>query len=201
MDIEQFFAQTGRHTGDIYVADYTQYSKEHSDCPNGVVISDDKPDDIDSLAFYNPNNVPVISVNFEENEPFFRTGEKNHTHSSCECMLVSDPDTAKKRWLALVELKYCKAADRNITSNFENAISQLESTFLYLRDTKNVFSKDEYRYFWVVSLPEHSDKAPFSAFAWSQDDALSYNELYNVTIYSDNQVEIWTGSVLKPKKR
>lgn len=199
-DMEQFFSKTRQHTGDVYVADYTQYSKDHPTCMKGVEISDEKPDDIESLAFLNPNNVPVVSVNFEENEQFFRTGDNKQIHSSCECMLVSAQCSARKRWLALVELKYCKSADRNIASNFEDAISQLETTFIYLKDTKNVFSQDEYRYFWVVSMPEHSEKAPFSAFAWSQDDALRYQDLYKVTIYSDNQVEIWTGSVLKPKK-
>lgn len=200
-DMEQFFSKTRQHTGDVYVADYTQYSKDHPTYMKGVEISDEKPDDIESLAFLNPNNVPVVSVNFEENKQFFRTGDNNQIHSSCECMLVSAQCSARKRWLALVELKYCKSADRNIASNFEDAISQLETTFIYLKVTKNVFSQDEYRYFWVVSMPEHSEKAPFSAFAWSQDDALRYQDLYKVTIYSDNQVEIWTSSVLKPKKQ
>ena len=70
-------------------------------------------------------------------------------------------------------------------------------TFLYLRDEVKLFAGDQYRYYWVVSMPEHSDKIPFSAFVLSQDELMEYKTLYNSVIISDNIVDIWTGTVIK----
>ena len=60
-----------------------------------------------------------------------------------------------------------------------------------------LFGENEYRYFWIVSMPEHSDKIPFSAFVLSQDKRLEYRSLYKSVIISDNTVDIWTGTVIK----
>ena len=198
--MENIFSNIRHHSGDVYVADYTQYAKSHPESPmKGVTISDVRPPLIGSLAFENPNAVRLMSVNFEENQYFFRPIGEHRTVSNCECMLVSE-DGAKKRWIVLAELKYCKGEDRNIASNFSKALSQLEETFLYLVDEKKIFATSDYRFYWVVSIPEHSEKAPFSAFFLSQDDELQYKEKYNSIIISDNVARIWTGSViLKPR--
>lgn len=190
------FAKTQYHVSDVYVADYTQFSASHSEfAGRGVAICDEKPDKIESLWFKNPNSIGILSVNFEENQSVFRP-ENKKTVPNCECMLVSERGNQKK-WLALVELKYCKGADRNISTNFMNALNQLEETFVYLRDEKGILDNKQYRYFWVISMPEHSDKIPFSAFALSQDELMKYYERYKTIIISDNVVEIWTGSVIK----
>ena len=60
-----------------------------------------------------------------------------------------------------------------------------------------LFKDDDYRYFWIVSMPEHSGKVPFSAFVLSQDELMAYKDLYNSVIISDNVVDIWTGTVIK----
>lgn len=194
--MEERFANVQHHVGDVYVADYTQFAAEHPDLAvHGVVVSDEKPELIGSLLFRNPNSVRVLSVNFEKNQGLFRPDGRERV-SSCECMLVSEQGN-QKRWLALAELKYCKGADRNIASNFEEALGQLKETFLYLRDAIGLFRENEYKYYWIVSMPEHSDKIPFSAFVLSQDDLLAYKELYKSVIITDNTVEIWTGTVIK----
>lgn len=194
--MEEHFANVQHHIGDIYVADYTQFAAEHPDwAVRGVVVCDEKPELVGSLLLRNPNGVRVLSVNFEENQGLFRP-EGREQVPSCECMLVSEQGN-QKRWLALAELKYCKGADRNIASNFEEALWQLKETFLYLRDEVGLFCEDEYRYYWIVSMPEHSDKIPFSAFVLSQDELLAYKELYKSVIITDNTIEIWTGTVIK----
>lgn len=194
--MESRFTNVKHYVGDVYVADYTQFASVHPEmAERGVCISDVKPELIGSLMFRNPNGVKVLSVNFEKNPAVFTraSGEKV---SNCECMLVSEQGS-KKRWLALAELKYCKGEDRNLTGNFEDALKQLRDTFLYLRDEVGLFKNDEYRYFWIVSMPEHSDKVPFSAFVLSQDELMAYKDLYNSVIISDNVVDIWTGTVIK----
>ena len=193
--MDKLFANVQHHEGDVYVADYTQFASEHPDQVNrGVVVSDIKPALIGSLMFRNPNGVRVLSVNFEKNQGLFKASGK--MVQNCECMLVSEQGN-QKRWLALAELKYCKGEDRNIGLNFENALGQLRDTFLYLRDTVGLFDENQYKYYWIVSMPEHADKIPFSAFALSQDELLEYQELYKSVIISDNVVDIWTGTVIK----
>lgn len=194
--MEQMFANVQHYVGDVYVADYTQFASEHPDqAARGVVVSDVKPVLIGSLMFRNPNGVKVKSVNFEKNQGVFRPEGREKVHN-CECMLVSEQGN-QKRWLALAELKYCKGEDRNVGSNFEEALGQLRETFLYLRDKVGLFGENEYKYYWVISMPEHSDKIPFSAFALSQDELLEYQKLYKSVIISDNIVDIWTGTVIK----
>lgn len=181
---------------DVYVADYTQYATEHPGLrERGVVISEEQPVLIKALKFNNPNGVKILAVNFERNEAVFRPDGREKV-PNCECMLVSEQG-ARRRWLALVELKYCKGEDRNIAENFQTAIQQLRATFLYLRDEIRLFGGEDYRYFWIVSIPEHSDKIPFSSFVLSPDELLEYKELYNSTILSDNVIDIWTGTVIK----
>lgn len=187
--MENQFANVQHHVGDVYVADYTQFASEHPElAERGVVVSDLKPELIGSLLFRNPNGVKVLSVNFEKNPAVFKLDDGRKV-SNCECMLVSEQGN-KKRWLALAELKYCKGEDRNIASNFEDALNQLRDTFLHLRDVAGLFKDDDYRYFWIVSMPEHSDKVPFSAFVLSQDELMAYKDLYNSVIISDNVVDI-----------
>lgn len=194
--MENRFSNVHHHIGDVYVADYTQFAADHPEIANrGVIISDAKPEFIASLLFRNPNGVKLLSVNFEKNPAVF-TIDRGKKVSNCECMLVSEQGN-RKRWLALAELKYCKGEDRNIASNFEDAVMQLRDTFLYLRDELRLFKNNDYNYFWIVSIPEHSDKVPFSAFVLSQDELMVYKDLYNSVIISDNVVDIWTGTVIK----
>ena len=194
--MEECFSNVQHHVGDVYVADYTQFASEHPDLAvRGVVVSDAKPALIGSLLFRNPNGVKVLSVNFEKNQGLFMPDGREKVHN-CECMLVSEQGN-QKRWLALAELKYCKGEDRNIASNFEDALRQLRETFLYLRDEAGLFGENDYKYYWIVSMPEHSDKVPFSSFVLSQDELLEYQELYKSVIISDNTVDIWTETVIK----
>lgn len=194
--MEDRLANVQHHVGDVYVADYTQFAFEHPElAERGVVVSDLKPELIGSLLFRNPNGVKVLSVNFEKNPAVFKLDDGGKV-SNCECMLVSEQGN-KKRWLALAELKYCKGEDRNIASNFEVALNQLRETFLHLRDVAGLFKDEDYRFFWIVSMPEHSDKVPFSAFVLSHDELMAYKNLYNSVIISDNVVDIWTGTVIK----
>ncbi|MBP3823614.1 MAG: hypothetical protein J6I36_09440 [Bacteroidaceae bacterium] len=194
--MEAHFQDVQHFEGDVYVADYTHYVQDHPEMnAAGVVISADKPDAIESLKFCNPNKVKVLAVNFEKNEAFFKPDGRNKV-ANCECMLVAEQGTGK-RWLALAELKYCKGEDRSITRNFEDALIQLRDTFIYLRDSRHLFTVDSFRFYWIISIPEHSEKIPFSEFALSQDQLLEYKANYNSIIISDNVVNIWTGTVIR----
>ena len=171
--MEKIFRETERFESDFYIGDYTRYSESHPTCgKTGVVMSSMPFADIKTLHFENKQHIPVLAVNFEKNLSYFR-GNDHELVSNCECMLVSDK-ARKKGWLVLAELKYCGGDPRTVNDNFEKALSQVKDTFLYLRDIKHLFGESDYRYIWVVSLPEHDEMIPFSQFYPSPERILTY---------------------------
>ena len=194
--MENVFIEPLRFESDIYVGDYTQYTKSYpTSSKAGVCITSQPPLDILSLRFVNKQHIPVLAINFEKNLHYFDTMDKGRI-SNCECMLVSDK-ARKKGWLVLAELKYCGGNPRTIMDNFEKALSQLKETFLFLRDVKHLFADDDYRYHWVISMPEHDDLVPFSQFYPSPEKILEYKDLYHVNLISTNEVEIRTHQHLR----
>ena len=130
----------------------------------------------------------MMGVNFEENLDVFKSGDGTIV-SNCECMLLSDK-ASKKGWLLLAELKYCGGSLQAVQRNLEKAFSQMESTYLHLRDKKNVFTQAEYRCAWVVSLPEHNDLVPFSSFLSEPELLLDFKDKYGVDIFTDNNLMV-----------
>lgn len=194
--MQNIFTRHQLFQSDIYFADYTEYVRQGGKNPyaKGVVIDDHPFSQIESLLFKNPNHVQAVAVNFEEYSAFFKP-DGVHKVRNCEGMLVSEEGNAR-RWLALVELKYCKGNDANIIANFEDALDEIKKTFLYLRDEKKLFENSSYRFYWVISIPEHSEKIPFSAFVLTQDDLTDIKDKYSATLISDNSVTIWTRSLI-----
>lgn len=144
--------------------------------------------DIDDLHFSNPIHIPVLGINFEENSEVFDIGGGRKA-SNCECMLVSDK-ADRKGWIALAELKYCTDSEKAVVRNMRKAISQMESTFLHLRDVVGCFGNNDYTFYWIVSMPEHGELIPFSAFLSSPEDLLEYKDKYGVNIFTDNRIRI-----------
>lgn len=194
--MEKIFRETERFESDIFIGDYTQYANSHPTCEkSGVIMSNMLLADIKSLHFVNKQHIPVLAVNFEKNLSYFR-GNDNELVSNCECMLVSYK-ARKKGWLILAELKYCGGNPRTVNENFEEALSQVRNTFLYLRDVKHLFGETDYRYIWVVSLPEHDEMIPFSQFYPSPERILTYKELFHVNLICSNTIEILTHQHVK----
>lgn len=183
------FGQPQRFESEIYVGDYTEYAKSHPDSPHyGVEMSNMPLTGIDSLHFVNPNHIPVLGVNFEQHQEAFDV-EGGKRASNCECMLVSDKAVARG-WLVLAELKYCSGANKAVRRNLKKAISQLESTFLHLRDRLGCLNMDNFRLYWIVSMPEHDNLIPFSAFLSAPEDVLEYKEKYGVNLLTDNIIRV-----------
>lgn len=179
--MDKIFRDTQRFESDFYIGDYTEYAKFHPTCGiDGVVMSNMPLSEIKTLHFVNKQHIPVLAVNFEKNQSYFKDAKQGIV-SNCECMFVSDK-ARKKGWLVLAELKYCGGESKTVNRNFKKALSQLKETFLYLRDIKRLFGESEYRYVWIVSLPEHDEMIPFSQFYPSPGDLLAYNEQYHVNL-------------------
>ncbi len=186
--LEVFDPKT-RFESEVYIGDYTQYVKTHADCGyNGVVMKNMPLPLIASLHIHNPIHIPMLGANFEDNLDLFRS-ENGSLISSCECMLVSDKSN-KKGWLLLAELKYCGGSLLAVQRNLEKAFTQLESTYLFLRDVKHVFAQGEFRCAWVVSLPEHDDLVPFSSFLSEPEVLLDFKDRYGVDVFTDNNIKV-----------
>ena len=185
----EIFNHTTRFESEVYIGDYTEYVKTHPNCSyNGVVMSNMPIAFISSLHIHNPVHIPLLGVNFEENLDIFKPGDGT-TVSNCECMLVSDK-SSKKGWLLLAELKYCGGSQLAVQRNLEKAFSQMESTYLHLRDEKHVFMQGEYRCVWVVSLPEHDDLVPFSSFMSQPELLLDFKDRFGVDVFTDNNLMV-----------
>lgn len=178
---------------DIFVGDYTEYAKLHPEYVNVGVIFNDKPfHNLRALHIINRNKITVGVVNFEKCQSLFKN-ENGELVKQCEglCFAVN----AKKHgWVLLIEMKYCKG--KNIGKNVDAAISQLEKSLEYLRNTKKIIeSKD--RVYWVVAIPEHDELEPFSSFVFSQNDLLDLQERLNVVMFfRQNKLEVRTNSHL-----
>ena len=187
--MSEVFDHTSRYESEVYIGDYTEYAKSHPDCGfHGLAMSNMPITLISFLHIHNPVHIPMIGVNFEKNLNVFRPGDGT-TVSNCECMLVSDR-ASKKGWLLLAELKYCSGSQQAVQRNLGKAFSQMESTYLHLRDKKHVFTQGEYRCAWVVSLPEHDDLIPFSSFMAQSELLLDFKDKYGVDIFTDNNLMV-----------
>ena len=185
----EVFDQRTRYESEVYIGDYTQYVKTHPNCGyKGVVMKIMPIPYIASLHIHNPVHIPMLGVNFEENEDVFRM-DNGTTVSNCECMLVSDK-ASKKGWLLLAELKYCGGSQLAVQRNLEKAFTQMESTYLYLRDVKHVFGQGEFRCASVASMPEHDDLVPFSSFMSQPELLLDYKDRYGVDVFTDNNLKV-----------
>lgn len=185
----EVFDQKTRFESEVYVGDYTEYVKKHADCGyNGVVMKNMPLPYIASLHIHNPIHIPMVGVNFEENKEVFKRADGT-TVSNCECMLVSDK-SSKKGWLLLAELKYCGGSQLAVQRNLDKAFTQLESTYLHLRDVKHVFGQGEFRCAWVVSLPEHNDLVPFCSFLSEPEVLLDFKDRYGVDVFTDNNLKV-----------
>ena len=194
--MEKIFRETERFESDFYIGDYTQYAEIHPTYEKtGVFMSSIPLKDIEALHFVNKQHISVLAVNFEKNLNHFR-GNDHELVSNCECMLVSDK-ARKKGWLVLAELKYCGGDPRTVNENFEKALSQVKDTFLYLRDVKHIFGETDFRYIWVISLPEHDEMIPFSQFYPSPERILTYKEQLHVNLICSNIIEIRTHQHVK----
>lgn len=176
---------------DVYFCDFTEYQQTHhsSDLPAGVLISENACAIISSFHILNPNKIKILAINFEQHLGVFKD-EHHNLIAQCECMAFSERNDHGKGWLMLLELKYC--LEKNIQVNVEQALSQLVTFFLYLRDEKQMFQEKEFHNFLIFSIPEYSKRVPFTAFITDPDILLQYQEKFHVTIWGETEVKALT---------
>ncbi|MEY8687653.1 hypothetical protein AB9N12_16485 [Bacteroides sp. AN502(2024)] len=184
----ELFANYQELKEDAYLMDYTQATKSQQK----VCIACTPPEDIAYFHLSNPRKVAYWAVNFEENAAVLKGSDQ------CECMFAASRATSKG-WVCLVELKYC--LEKNIERNSAHAFRQLHDTLEKLVE-KEILDYHSHRIYLNISIPEHSNKAPFMAFLNSQDELLSILEEHKVKVLGYNKALILNEGFIKiPKEK
>lgn len=185
MKIEKF-THYQEMNGDAYVMDYTKQTQSRKK----VCITSTPPEDITYFHLINQRKIAYWAVNFEENPSVLKGSDQ------CECMFASSKATSKG-WICFVELKYC--LEYNIERNATHAFEQLHTTLDQLVK-KDIIDHRSHRIYFNISMPDHSDKAPFIAFRATQDALLTVLEEYKVHLLGYNEALILNEGFLKVPK-
>ncbi|MBQ6725065.1 MAG: hypothetical protein IJQ89_00650 [Bacteroidales bacterium] len=185
-------------TSDLYISDYTNFKGEAS--TRGVDIAKSVLDihkEWPPLHIHNPYGISIFVANMERN-PSVNKKNDGKQCKQCECLCISEQSEIDDRpWFALVELKCCKDAKRNIESNLQSAITKLKEHHTHLRDIKNIIREGDYHYYWIISIPTSYDP-PFKSFIWTEDYLTDISEKYDgATIIGDNDILVVDGSEIK----
>lgn len=167
-----------KYDTDVFVADYTNVEDDN----RRIIISTEKPSDLEYFHFENKNNVQFYGVNLEDSPSLFKG------HKNCECVFEAISSNTKS-WVCLVELKYC--LENNVETNAAIAFEQLYKTLDFLVE-KRIIDLNQQKVYLNISIPEHSEKAPFTSFVNSQDRILSQYEDNRVILLGENHLLIMT---------
>lgn len=177
-----------KHTGDIYVADYSNQTK-YELIKRGTEILDNEPTDIESFVIHNPSKIDVGTIVF--------TGEsfkdrKGNLKSQCETCLFPY-NSNNESWILFAELKYTEKAENLIIAT-NKAIQQLQKTKDYYLD-KSIFDESKNKCYLVISLPKYKHE-PFPSFILGMDIITELIENNRVILGLTNSVKILDDKML-----
>lgn len=181
-------------TTDLLVVDYTEYHQRHpeEEIPSKGVHFIEQPDNrLGAFYILNPQQHPFEVINLETT-PQLVTNESGELVKQCECICRAHREKGKRRWILLLELKYC--IEDNIPVNMQNALLKLEKCYDFLVD-KQFFADCPYKVYLGISHPEHDTIKPFGEFINNQDRLLGLNEKGVQLLYC-NAIKILTPEYL-----
>ena len=161
----------------VYIADYTEGDKG-TEQHRTVLISSEKPKDIDSFCMYNPNRIAIDAVKFEKDS--FKDCD-GKCLSQCECIIFPVCDDGKE-WVSFIEMKYCYP--KNKRGNIIKASKQLEKTLLLFVES-GILDNTQNKYLFY-SLPK---VCPFIHFA-DRNRITRLKSQYNAILRGVNDVKI-----------
>lgn len=177
----------------IYVADFTQRTKnsafkrsvEVSDTiqmnPNGMGV-------MDSVIFYNANNLPIEFAIFKDLE-YHNVLGTNIKHCECVMYLEKEKDL---EWIAFLEIKDCKST--NVTLYLEDAKIQIENVVNDFK-VRNILSSE--KIFGVISCPQC--KVKFNDYIFGNPiDTLRYKRTTGINLFGTNETLIISKRLLHP---
>ena len=165
----------------LYVADYTEETKNDPIKRGTELFEVSPPSDIDYFTVNNPCNLEMDGIPFDNNSFIYPNG---NTASQCECVIYPHSSNDKS-WILFLELKYsCKP--KNNKNNLNKAQKQLFKTQYYYK-SKGVFDKNNTCYL-LASLP--MQRPPFAHISLTQYYLLEMKKKHNIIIRFQNSVEI-----------
>lgn len=165
----------------IFVADYTNQTKNTTLKRGTEFFVGNPPTDIKYFSLDNPNNIKAVGIPFDK-DSFSRIDGKIDTQ--CECVIFpanSNPSS----WICFIELKYSNNVRYNPVK-LDKAKNQLIGTQNHYR-TRNIFSKTNTCYLFA-SFPMQFE--PFPNTYLDPSYLLDMKEKYNIVIRFKNSAEI-----------
>ena len=165
----------------LYVADYTEKTKNDPIKRGTELFEVSPPSDIDFFTVNNQNNLMIEGIPFDNNSFTYPNG---NIASQCECVIYPHCSN-NESWILFLELKYsCKP--KNNKNNLNKARKQLFKTQYYYK-SKGVFNKDNICYL-LASLPMQCP--PFANSSFPPGYLSAMKKKHNVVIRFQNSVEI-----------
>ena len=171
----------------LYVADYTEETKEKPIKRGTELFVASPPSDIKYFTVNNSCNLKIDGIPFDNNSFIYPNG---NTASQCECVIYPHSSN-NKSWILFLELKYSNKKKNN-KHNLNKAQKQLFKTQNYYR-SKGVFNKNNTCYL-LVSLP--MQRPPFAHISLTQPFLSAMKKKHNVVIVFQNSVKIINDKVI-----
>lgn len=166
----------------LYIADYTEQTKDKEQKRGIELIKDSPPRDIDYFfTVNNPCKLEMNGIPFDNNS---FTTPNGSIASQCECVIFPN-SSDDKSWILFLELKYSNKCKNN-RKNLNKARKQLFKTQYYYK-SKGVFNKNNICYL-LASLP--MQQPPFANYSLSQTYLLAMKRKHNMVIRFQNLVKI-----------
>lgn len=165
----------------LYVADYTEQTKNSPIRRATELFDNSHPNDIDYFTVNNPQNLNIDGIPFD-NGSFTRPNRS--TLSQCECVIYPHSSNGNS-WILFLELKYSSKPENN-ENNLNKARKQLFKTQYYYK-SQGVFNRNNTCYL-LASLP--IQRPPFANISLTQNYLLGMKKKHNVVIRFQNSVEI-----------
>lgn len=166
---------------DIFIADYTNKTKNETIKRSVEVFNQNPPTDINYFTIKNPSAENIGCIDFD-NSSF--TFTNNQPRSQCECVVFPEY-SSETSWILFCELKYCSNSIHN-NNDLTKAIKQLYRTRYYYFQ-ENIISKTNTSYL-IASLPLQTP--PFLNFSLTQNFLIKLKMKRNIILRLKNGVEI-----------
>lgn len=175
-------------TANLYVADYTEQTKQQAIKRATELFDGSPPNDIDYFTVENPLRVEIDGIPFDNGSFTRRDGS---SLSQCECAIYPH-NNIDDAWILFLELKYSNN-EKNNRENLNKARKQLFKTRYYYK-SKGIINKTNTCYL-LASIPVQ--RPPFANISLSQPYLLAMKKKHNIVIRFQNSVEIKDYKIIK----
>lgn len=168
-------------TNNIYVADYTEKTKNLPVKRSVEFFSPKPPTDNEYFTINNPSSLSIDGIEFDNNSFVYSAGNPK---SQCEAVFFPSTSSSTS-WVLLCELKYSPRPRYNEV-NLRKAIKQLIKTRYNYKQT-NVFTSTNTLYL-IASLPQQRE--PFANFSLTARELLDLKRKRNIIMRFKNSVDV-----------